>query len=73
MALPTLACGWVGDCKPSAHGPIGYLALSSPDLLSALKALRDFLPLRIPFARLELDFEQDWFALPSAARPAGGT
>jgi AraC-like DNA-binding protein len=46
--------------QPSAHGPIGYLALSSPDLLSALKALRDFLPLRIPFARLQLDFEQDW-------------
>ena len=46
--------------QPSAHGPIGYLALSSPDLLTALQALRDFLPLRIGFARLGLDLKRDW-------------
>ena len=46
--------------QPSAHGPIGYLALSSPDLLTALQALRDFLPLRIGFARLGLDLSRDW-------------
>ena len=40
---------------PASHGPIGYLALSSPDLYTALKSLRDFLPLRIPFAQLELE------------------
>ena len=39
---------------PAAHGPIGYLALSSPDLQTALRSLRDFLPIRIPFAQLEL-------------------
>jgi AraC-like DNA-binding protein len=39
---------------PASHGPIGYLALSSPDLYTALKSLRDFLPIRIPFAQLEL-------------------
>jgi AraC-like DNA-binding protein len=46
--------------QPSAHGPLGYLALSSPDLITALQALRDFLPVRIPFAQLELRFEDDW-------------
>ena len=39
---------------PRSHGPIGYLALSSPDLLTALKSLRDFLPIRIPFAQVDL-------------------
>ena len=28
------------------HGPLGYLALSSPDLITALTSLRDFLPMR---------------------------
>ena len=45
---------------PSAHGPIGYLALSSPDLLTALQALRDFLPLRIAFAKLGLELDGRW-------------
>lgn len=40
--------------KPSAHGPMGYLAMSSPDLLSALNALRDYLPLRMPWVALDL-------------------
>lgn len=40
---------------PASHGPIGYLALSSPDLFTALKSLRDFLPIRIPFVQLELE------------------
>jgi AraC-like DNA-binding protein len=46
--------------QPSAHGPLGYLALSSPDLITALKSLRDFLPMRIPFAQLELSLDRDW-------------
>jgi AraC-like DNA-binding protein len=46
--------------QPSAHGPIGYLALSSPDLITALKALRDYLPLRIGFAQLNLEFCDEW-------------
>ena len=40
--------------QPSAHGPLGYLALSSPDLLSSLQALRDYLPLRLPWAAIDL-------------------
>ena len=42
----------VAAVRPRPHG---YLALSSPDLLTALQALRDFLPLRIGFARLGLE------------------
>ena len=45
---------------PSAHGPMGYVALSSPDLLTALMSLRDFLPIRIPFAYLELEEDSQW-------------
>lgn len=48
--------------QPSAHGPIGYLALASPNLLTALSSLRDFLPIRIPFAQLELQEEQGQLA-----------
>jgi AraC-like DNA-binding protein len=48
--------------QPAAHGPIGYLALSSPDLLTALRALRDFLPLRIAFARLDLELSGAWLS-----------
>lgn len=46
--------------QPSTHGPLGYLVLSSPDLITALESLRDFLPTRIPFAQLELRLGQDW-------------
>lgn len=45
---------------PSSHGPIGYLALSSPDLRTALFSLRDFLPIRIPFALLEVHERDRW-------------
>lgn len=46
--------------QPSAHGPVGYLVLTSPDLLSALQALRDYLPTRIPFAQLTLTTDAQW-------------
>lgn len=46
--------------KPSSHGPIGYLALASPNLLTALRSLADFLPIRIPFAQLEITLEGQW-------------
>ncbi len=46
--------------QPSTHGPLGYLVLSSPDLITALRSLRDFLPMRIPFVQLEVTLEQAW-------------
>ena len=45
---------------PSAHGPLGYLALSSPDLLTALESLRDFLPVRISLVSLQVKQADDW-------------
>ncbi|MEM8661484.1 MAG: AraC family transcriptional regulator ligand-binding domain-containing protein [Pseudomonadota bacterium] len=46
--------------QPSAHGPLGYLTLACPDIITALKTLRDFLPARIPFAHLTLDQGENW-------------
>lgn len=40
---------------PAAHGAMGYLASSSPDLLAALRAFQAFVPTRLSFARLELN------------------
>jgi len=45
--------------QPSAHGALGYLILSSPDLLSALQALRDYLPLRLPWVAIDLAVDDD--------------
>ena len=46
--------------QPSAHGPLGYLALSSPDLITSLESLRDFLPVRLPFVQLEISSDSNW-------------
>jgi AraC-like DNA-binding protein len=46
--------------QPSAHGPLGFLTLSSPDLVTALKSLSDYLPTRIPFAQLNLNQGPEW-------------
>ncbi len=47
---------------PSAHGPLGYLALSSPDLITALESLRDFLPVRLSLVDLDVVLEEDWLS-----------
>jgi len=57
---PALGLRLGHQLQPSAHGPLGYLALSSPDLATALEALRDFLPARIPFAVLQLENDGAW-------------
>jgi AraC-like DNA-binding protein len=46
--------------QPSTHGPLGYLALSSPNLMTSLESLRDYLPVRIPFVQLELASDNNW-------------
>ena len=48
--------------QPSSHGPLGYLVLSSPDLITALESLREFLPVRLPIVQLEIKMEPDWIA-----------
>ena len=49
-----------GQFQPSVHGPLGYLALSSPDLITALELLCDFLPIRLPLFHMRLRSNQDW-------------
>lgn len=44
---------------PSTHGAMGFLANSSPNLLTALEAFQTFLPTRLNFARLELTRTRD--------------
>lgn len=43
---------------PAAHGPVGYLVSSSPNLLAALESVHAFVPTRMSFVRLALE-EQD--------------
>ena len=57
---PELGLRMGRQLQPATHGPIGYLALSSPDLMTALLALRDFLPLRIAIAQLGLEMSEPW-------------
>jgi AraC-like DNA-binding protein len=61
-AAPELGLHMGRQLDPSTHGPIGYLALSSPDLITALKALHDFLPLRIAIVQLGLEQSGAWLA-----------
>jgi AraC-like DNA-binding protein len=39
---------------PATHGAVGFMAYSSPDLLTALQAFRKFLPTRASFIQLHL-------------------
>ncbi len=57
---PELGLRMGKQLQPTTHGPIGYLALSSPDLMTALQALGDFLPLRIAIAQLRLEMSTSW-------------
>ncbi len=71
--VPELGLRLGRQLQPAAHGPLGYLALSSPDLITALISLRDFLPMRIPFAHLEVVLEQEWLrcTIEIKLQPAG--
>ena len=60
MARPEFGLILGQQLQPSAHGPLGYLALSSPDLMSSLESLRDYLPVRLPLVALDLKPEPDW-------------
>jgi AraC-like DNA-binding protein len=46
--------------QPSSHGPMGYLVLSSPDVISALESFAGYLPLRLPFSSVYIALEPDW-------------
>ncbi len=59
MNTPVFGLHLGEQLQPSAHGPLGYLALSSPDLVSSLQSLRDFLPVRLPIASFEISQDQN--------------
>ncbi|MQW92023.1 helix-turn-helix domain-containing protein [Acinetobacter sp. dk771] len=44
---------------PTTHGAMGFLVNSSPNLLMALKAFQEFIPTRISFARLNLEYTEN--------------
>lgn len=45
---------------PGAHGAMGFLVNSSPNLLTAMQAFQTFSPTRMSFVRLELIAGKDW-------------
>jgi AraC-like DNA-binding protein len=47
---------------PSSHGPMGYLVLSSPDVITALQSFADFLPVRLPFASVQITLDDRWLS-----------
>jgi AraC-like DNA-binding protein len=46
--------------QPSTHGPMGYLVLSSPDVITALESFAGFLPVRLPFSKVTVALEGDY-------------
>ncbi|MEH6567750.1 MAG: AraC family transcriptional regulator ligand-binding domain-containing protein [Halioglobus sp.] len=46
--------------QPASHGPMGYMVLSSPDVLTALESFADFLPVRLPFSAVKIAVENEW-------------
>ena len=60
LASPEFGLRLGQQLQPSSHGPLGYLALSSPDLMSSLQSLRDYLPVRLPIATFTIDLDRDW-------------
>lgn len=45
---------------PSTHGAMGFVANSSPDLLTAMNAVQAYLPTRINFATFQLEMDDEW-------------
>lgn len=60
MGSPEFGLRLGRQLHPSAHGPLGYLVLSSPDLITSLESLREFLPTRLPLLQLEVVLEEQW-------------
>lgn len=46
--------------QPSSHGPMGYLVLSSPDVITALESFAEFLPVRLPFSSVRISLDKHW-------------
>ena len=46
--------------SPDVHGPIGYLSLSSANVLASLEALAEYLPVRMRIGLLRIDADERW-------------
>ncbi len=60
MAVPEFGLRLGRRLKPSSHGPMGYLVLSSPDVLTAMASFAKYLPLRLPFSAVQITRDADW-------------
>lgn len=60
MGGPDFGIALGKQLSPDAHGPIGYLSLASPDLLSSLRALADYLPARLGVVDLQITLDDKW-------------
>jgi AraC-like DNA-binding protein len=60
MALPEFGLRLGRRLKPSSHGPMGYLVLSSPDVFTAMESFSEYLPLRLPFSAVQITRDTDW-------------
>ena len=47
---------------PRSHGAMGYLVLSSPDVITALESFADFLPTRLPFSSVHISLDEHWLS-----------
>jgi AraC-like DNA-binding protein len=46
--------------QPASHGPMGYLVLSSPDVVTALESFAEYLPVRLPFSAVSITQDREW-------------
>lgn len=60
MKTPGFGLSLGAQLGPSSHGPVGYLSLASPDLLTALKAFAEFIPVRLPILSITVEQSNQW-------------
>lgn len=60
--VPHLGLQFGQRVTPSTHGAIGFLVNSSPTLLDALNAFRDFLPLRMHLTQFTIGTDANWLS-----------
>lgn len=60
MKTPGFGLALGAQLGPSSHGPVGYLSLASPDLLTALRAFAEFIPVRLPILSITVAQSTQW-------------
>ena len=54
---------------PSTHGPLGFLVHSSSNLIDAMEAFTNFLPLRMNLTKMDISTSPDWLECHFHAHP----